>query len=307
MRPTFVLEARAGAAMMRRLGALVIAGICVPNGFANPQVQVTAAPAAPQPVGTVVTFRAVATDTDPGQLAYRFSVGSGAGGFRVLRDYSVSDSFTWTQVDHEGLDQIQVTVRNNATLQKAALSVYYEFTSRVSGSQPVVSSTANPLVALFSAPPCAPGSSMRVRFRKTEAGSVSYATSTKPCVASGTRNFYVAGMQATSTYEMHAEIMTGSSVASGPSVWYATGAIPPGTIEAQTTVVRRASTQDSLRVPHPVVRAACSLRHESRGQRGLVLPRSSGTDDPATARRIDPRHRRRTELLEPVHKAADDS
>ena len=75
--------------------------------------------------------------------------------------------------------------------------------SRVTGEDAVVTPTLNPLVALYSAPPCEHGD-IRVRFRPANGPPDAPWTSTNtlPLRAGQSRNFVVAGMLANTTYEM---------------------------------------------------------------------------------------------------------
>ena len=75
--------------------------------------------------------------------------------------------------------------------------------SRVTGQDAVVTPTLNPLVALYSAPPCH-GDAIRVRFRPANGPPDAPWTRTNalPCVRGQSRNFLVAGMLANTTYEM---------------------------------------------------------------------------------------------------------
>src|SRR5579883_311273 len=114
------------------------------------QVQVATSLPSPQKVGTPITWTVTASDPNPGLLNYRFAVSAG-GPSTTISDYTQANTFTWTPSVREGLYQMQVTVRNNSTQQTQAVTVPFLITSRVTGTQPVVSSTAHPLVALFSA------------------------------------------------------------------------------------------------------------------------------------------------------------
>jgi len=68
-------------------------------------------------------------------------------------------------VELEGTHEIQVAIKDFTTGETATKTVPYQVSPLVTGCSPVVVATANPLVALFSTPPCAPGSTMRVAFQ----------------------------------------------------------------------------------------------------------------------------------------------
>ena len=149
----------------------------------------------------------------------------------IVRDFHPSNTFTWTPTQREGGYNIQVTVRNKSASETAQAVFGFLVTSRVSANTPVITATANPLVALYSAPPCPAGSSMHVRFQQIGAISSS-ATSWKNCQPGISRNFYVAGMAAQTTYSLWYEIATNSVVTPGPAQSFTTGALAvtcPGT------------------------------------------------------------------------------
>src|SRR5580704_9738137 len=53
----------------------VVALLIPPATLATPTVQLAPSVSSPQPVGTLVTWTATASDTDPGTLMYSFQVG----------------------------------------------------------------------------------------------------------------------------------------------------------------------------------------------------------------------------------------
>jgi hypothetical protein len=61
--------------------------------------------------------------------------------------------------------QYQVVAKDFGSGESAKMTVTFLINPLVTGTKPVVVATANPLVALFGAPPC-PGSKMRVKFTK---------------------------------------------------------------------------------------------------------------------------------------------
>lgn len=154
----------------------------------------------PQPLGTTITWTATATDANAGTLWYQFSAGP-VGSPQVIIDFAPGNSFQWTPSDHEGTYEILVIVRNTTTGGAVALLQTFTATSLVSGNSAVVTPTANPLVALYSAPPCAPGSTIHVQFSKVE-GEHWAQTLAKPCVAGQSMNFYIAGMLGNTPYRM---------------------------------------------------------------------------------------------------------
>ena len=206
------------------------------------QVKLASSPSSPQPVGTNIDWTAAGSDSTPGVITYRFSVAMSGGPFSIVRDYSQSNTFQWNPSSSEGAYQIQVTARNNSTQATAQQTASFQVTSRVSHGSPTVSTTANPLVALFSAPACPVGSSMQVRFQQLSS-STSDVTSQKACNSSTSMNFYVAGMRALSTYSMHSETITGPAIISGPKLGFTTGS--PGRSVPRTSVIRPLTPLDS--------------------------------------------------------------
>jgi hypothetical protein len=208
------------------LNAVCVFAACVLSmpAVAAPQVQLAPSLPSPQSTGTTVKLVATGTDADPGLLTYRYSVAY-RGEFRVVRDYSQDNSFDWAGTVSDGLYLVQVTVRNNATQQTAKKNLLFQLSPRVVGNQPVVSATANPLVALFSAPACVRGSRVRVRFDAR--GATPVTTDWRACDPASSSNIYVAGMQQNTRYSMAAQVRTaGGVITTGPSLSFLTGSAP---------------------------------------------------------------------------------
>lgn len=92
----------------------------------------------------------------------------------------------------------------------------------VTGSTPVVTATANPLIALHSAPSCPVGTSIRVRFYRSSGG-YSQSTPRKSCVQGQTMNFYVAGMHANTQYTLISDLFSVSGSSSSAPLTFTTG------------------------------------------------------------------------------------
>src|SRR5271169_117749 len=58
-----------------------------------PVVTLSGSLPSPQPVGTVVTWTATATDTDPGTIMYSFNVGPQGGTLALVRDFGPTNAF----------------------------------------------------------------------------------------------------------------------------------------------------------------------------------------------------------------------
>src|SRR4029450_9996835 len=101
-----------------------------------------------------VTWTASATDVGAAPI-YQFSAAPHGGAFHVVRDFSPANTFTWTPMQ-EGAYDIEVTVKDGYEATETTSAVVVDdVASWVSGSEPVVTPTLNPLVALYSVPPSA--------------------------------------------------------------------------------------------------------------------------------------------------------
>src|SRR5207245_2381201 len=89
--------------------------------------------AAPQLVGERIVWAATATDCGTAPV-YRFSVAPHAGAFRVVRDYSPTNTFAWTPMQEATYD-IQVTVKDGYQGTETCSAVVADaVASRVTGS-----------------------------------------------------------------------------------------------------------------------------------------------------------------------------
>ncbi|MGH9666254.1 MAG: aryl-sulfate sulfotransferase, partial [Bryobacteraceae bacterium] len=112
-------------------------------------------------------------------------------------------------------------MKNETDQSVGTLAVPFMGSSRVT-TQPTVNGTRNPLVALYSAPSCPAGSSMRVRFWKP-GDALYHFTPTRGCTAASSMNFYIAGMTAHTTYSLQQDLMKGPMVTVGPLLSFTTG------------------------------------------------------------------------------------
>lgn len=188
-------------------------------------MSVVVSPSAPSPapVGTIVTWTATAPDASPGTLWYRFLVACAGEDPRLVRDFGPGNTLDWTASEKEGVYLLQVSVRNLNTGEEASGWAAYLFTSRVAGNTPVISATANPLVFLYSAPPCAVGSRVRVQFQSSDGFTQS--TDYRPCSPGLSMNFYLAGMRASTTYSVKHTVDNGSQLVDGPALTLTTGKV----------------------------------------------------------------------------------
>jgi hypothetical protein len=174
-------------------------------------------------VGAPIQWTASAADTQAGTLLYRWQLNELGQGFHIVRDYYSGNVYFWTPTNSEGRYQMLVTVQNQTTGEKASAVMPFTVTSSVTGATPVVLPTAHPLVALYSAPSCGAGNSIRVMFQ-TGAETPQY-TPWKACTSLSS-NFLIAGMRAGTTYNLVQQVAVSGSVSTGPALPFTTGALP---------------------------------------------------------------------------------
>lgn len=191
--------------------------------------------ASPQPIGKSIIWTAMATDSSAGPLTFQFNVLPPNAPLTMVKDFNVgtlsagtwtSQHFAWVPTGIEGSYKVQVVAKDFVTGQSATKTVLFQVNAVVTGSTPVVERTANPLVALFSAPSCASGSTMRVVFQKQAGGSPASVTNWVGCHPPATMTFEVAGMYPSTAYNMFSQTKTGTQTTNGPSLSFTTGALP---------------------------------------------------------------------------------
>ncbi len=179
----------------------------------------------PQPVGTPLGLTAQPLTTGSSardKFVFQYSVSVSGGPFRIVHDYSQQYAFAWTPDLFEQSVTIRVRVRDNDTKAIAQAEMPFQFVSRVKANVPVVTPTAHPLVALFSAPPCPQGSQFRVAFHADGDEAITR-TPAQPCRGSTSNNAYVAGMRPDTEYQVRSEVMTSGRVATGNYLPFHTG------------------------------------------------------------------------------------
>ncbi len=177
-------------------------------------------------VGQTLVVTATATDsvTSNTRFSYQFTVRPpDQGSFVTAQDFYFDDAFPWTPSDHEGSYDIGVTAWSEATGATASSYITIDVQSRIIGNKPVISSTRNALVALYSAPPCNAPAQMRVSF-KAQSTPTTY-TPFKSCNGLS-MNFYLAGMLEDTTYSVQQFVSSGAGTITGPQLSYTTGTIP---------------------------------------------------------------------------------
>ena len=231
------------------VSVMALVSLDTPTATAQPagctvSLQPSAAP--PQLVGERMTWTATAANCGAAPV-YQFGVAAPAQGrdhqgtiqggrerFAMVRDFSLDNSFKWAPMQ-DGRYAIRVKVKDGFDALLATSTVVSdEVATRVTGDDAVVTPTLNPLVALYSAPPCRDGI-VRVRFRPADGPPDAPWTSTNalPCVRAESRNFVVAGMRANTSYEM---IHRGGE---DTPLLFTTGT-PPATLNIPPFTVRQA-------------------------------------------------------------------
>jgi hypothetical protein len=199
-------------------------------------IELTPSQPAPQLVGEPITWTTSVADAQPG-LVYQFSVGAAGGPMHVLRDYSPSNSFSWTPMQ-EGVYCVKVTVKDGYDAVKTQSDLVTDrVDSRVTGAEAVVNPTANPLVALYSVPP-GPDGTVHVEFSIAGANPSWRSTNELPSEEGKSTNFFVAGMLPNTMYEMrHVFTHQHRQEVSAP-LSFMTGSIPPTLTLPTLTVVQ---------------------------------------------------------------------
>ena len=210
-------------------------GLCAP-AFATVQIlSITPSLKSPQPIGAVVRWVVRATDSHAGTPTFQFNLAPPGGALALVKDFNVgtfqsgawtSQPFVWVPTGIEGVYQIQVVIKDFASGETASKTVQFQVSPLVTGSTPVVVATANPLVALFSAPSCPAGSTMQVAFQPQSLKAPQTTTSSISCHPPATMTFEIAGMYPGTTYNMVAQTNTGGVVTNGAPATFTTGALP---------------------------------------------------------------------------------
>ena len=205
-----------------RRTCLILAPLLAAAAPSTAQLSVTldVTPSDFQFAGTPVIMTAAAagsSETPVFQFAYRPLFTSP---WRVLRDFYHPDRFDWVTLD-AGLYELKVTARVDSTGETAEATGFILVAS-FGQAVPTVAATTHPLIALYSAPPCAPGGAMLVRFRREGAQFWQY-TTPKLCRPSAALNFHVAGLRPDTTYTLQHGVVGGPSPGLGPELTFRSG------------------------------------------------------------------------------------
>src|SRR5690348_6360345 len=147
--------------------------------------------------------------------------GPAIGDFRTVVDFGPKATLNWSTIAQEGVYQVQVTARNQATGETASSAQLYMLTPLALGSAAVITPTAHPLVFIYSAPACPFGSRMKVLIQAPE-GTVQN-TPYQNCLPGLTMNFYLAGMRPNTPYTAGHVTVTGIAYNFAPQLPLTTG------------------------------------------------------------------------------------
>jgi len=214
---------------------LVLSALCSYGAAAPLGVHLRTTLPSPQPVGASIGLTPRLENVSKGMLVFRYSVSVNGGPFRIIRDFSQQRDFTWAPELYEHAATVRVTARNNESKETAQDEMRFQILSRIKGKALVVTPSAHPLIALFSAPPCAAGTRFRVAFH-ADGEEVITRTSAQPCGGSVSSNIWVAGMRSDTEYRLRPEWETGANVKSGDSAPFHTGLLDGDTAPVSVSV-----------------------------------------------------------------------
>ena len=213
---------------------------------AAPSMVMTPNPPSAQPVGATITW--TAAEAKVKNPVYQFSVAYANGPFSVVRDFDRAPSFTWTPMQ-EGAYRIRGSVKAGFVAGIGGdVTTTFAVTSRITGKDAVVSATANPLVALYSAPACA-GGAMVVQFRPAAGSTAWQSTAAQPCKVGQNLNVLVAGMRPSTAYVLRHVVSTDTAGTPSAPLSFTTGRPPVGLRIATFTVKQAPSAQADLKSP----------------------------------------------------------
>lgn len=177
-----------------------------------------------QPVGTLVTWHVATTEPDP--VEFRLTITHDGGQGRVIFDFGSKNTFEWTPIE-EGLYTVTAIVRSAGSTFATATQ---HDVLPLATSEPVITLTSHPLMAIYSAPSCTPGNRMRVYFKPITPIFAPFPTITnfKPCQPGRSMNFYIAGMLADTDYGLVHQVVDSNDMVleTGPVLSHRTGPLP---------------------------------------------------------------------------------
>lgn len=220
------LHSAARRRSLRLASFVALLGLCV-NALA---FELVPSLPSPQPLGTTITWTVTGDPPQPGDVVdFRLMVRQLVAGetAHVVYDFALQRSFEWTPME-ESVYLVTVIARNETSGEISQLNEVFVALARAR-SEPVVSTTRNPLVALYSAPPCEVGLTMEVTFR-AEGDTNVQSTNRKVCNGTRSMNFLVAGMRAETTYRLRYRLrnLQGDPAGSSAPLEFVTGTPDPG-------------------------------------------------------------------------------
>jgi arylsulfate sulfotransferase len=214
---------------------VLFVSLCAPASATLQFTSIKPSVVSPQPIGSPIVWTVTATDTNPGPLTFQFNVALAKTPLSLARDFNVgtfssgvwtSQPFTWVPTGFEGTYNIQAVIKDFASGETASKIVQFQVSPLLTGGNPVALATANPLVALFSAPSCQAGSQVRVRFQPASQTAPAMITNWVACHPPNSITFEIAGMYPSTTYQMFSQTATSGKIVNGPNVNFTTGALP---------------------------------------------------------------------------------
>jgi hypothetical protein len=193
---------------------------------ARMSVSLEASVPSPTPVGTLVTWTAAVEDSAPGRYFYRFVTRGFDERRRIVKDFGPDNTLEWAAGEREGFYTVEVVARNRDTGETAVAVAPYDVRSNAAGGDPVVSTTAHPLVMLYSAPPCPAGAFMTVYFLSPD--QVLQNTPARRCDGIFSMNFYLAGLRAGTSYFVKHIVEDRGLFTEGPVMTFVSGNAPDG-------------------------------------------------------------------------------
>ena len=176
-------------------------------------VSLKASHPSPWQIGGVVTWTATPVSGAPDAFWYRFRARRIGSPFRVWRDFGPDNTFRWSDVEHSGTFEVEVSARDRVTNNVSVASARYVLQPNAT-DRPTLVETSHPLILLYSAPPCNNGSRMKVRFQPADG--FTQDTPYKSCDGGLDMNFYLAGLRAETEYFAYHIVDTGDSFDAGP-------------------------------------------------------------------------------------------
>ncbi len=144
--------------------------------------------------------------------------------YRTVVDYGPKSTLDWTTIEREGPYEIEASVKDLATGEVARQAIPFVFKRLVGDQGQVVTPTANPLVFIYSAPPCPRGARMRVTFQTSDGPAQN--TPYRDCDARYSMNFYLAGMRSNTAYTARHTVDAAATTGATADVSFTTGVLP---------------------------------------------------------------------------------